>query len=63
MYPSVKEVVAGKNYVLSVVFDNGEHGILDMKEIWKIKGSDLISSSYRLTSSYQGVQIIMMSSL
>ena len=33
MYPSVKEVVAGKDYVLSIVFDNGEHGILDMKEI------------------------------
>lgn len=33
MYPSVKEVVVGKDYVLSIVFDNGEYGILDMKEI------------------------------
>lgn len=33
MYPAVKEVVAGPNYVLSIVFDNGEHGVLDMKEI------------------------------
>lgn len=32
MYPSVKEVVAGSDYVLSIVFDNGEHGVLDMKE-------------------------------
>jgi len=32
MYPSVKEVVAGTDHVLSIVFDNGEHGILDMKE-------------------------------
>lgn len=33
MYPSVKEVVAGNDYVLSIVFDNGEHGSLDMKEV------------------------------
>lgn len=33
MYPSVKEVVVGKDYVLSIIFDNGEYGILDMKEI------------------------------
>jgi hypothetical protein len=32
MYPSVKEVVAGTDYVLSIVFDNGERGVLDMKE-------------------------------
>ncbi len=32
MYPSVKEVTAGSDYMLSVVFDNGEHGVLDMKE-------------------------------
>lgn len=32
MYPSVKEVVAGSDYVLSIVFDNGEHGVLDLKE-------------------------------
>ena len=33
MYPSVKEVAVGKDYMLSIVFDNGEYGILDMKEI------------------------------
>jgi hypothetical protein len=32
MYASVKEVVAGSDYVLSIVFDNGEHGVLDLKE-------------------------------
>ena len=32
MYPSVKEVTARSDYVLSIVFDNGERGILDMKE-------------------------------
>ena len=31
MYPSVKSVVAGDNYMLSIAFDNGEQGILDMK--------------------------------
>jgi len=32
MYPSVKEVTAGTDYMLSSVFNNGEHGVLDMKE-------------------------------
>ncbi len=32
MYPSVKEVTAGTDYVLSIVFENGENGFLDMKE-------------------------------
>ena len=36
MYPSVKEVIAGTDYVLSIVFDNGEHGLLDMKEFLDI---------------------------
>ena len=31
MYPSVSKVVAGDDYVLSVDFDNGECGMLDMK--------------------------------
>jgi len=31
MYPSVKEVIPGEDYTLSVVFDNGENGYLDMK--------------------------------
>ena len=31
MYPAVSSVVAGENYVLDVVFDNGERGALDMK--------------------------------
>ncbi|MDM8522339.1 DUF2442 domain-containing protein [Desulfococcaceae bacterium HSG8] len=31
MYPSVINVVVGENYVLSVDFDNGECGTLDMK--------------------------------
>jgi len=31
MYPSVKEVVPGEDYILSLVFDNGENGTLDMK--------------------------------
>ena len=31
MYPSVKKVVPTKDYVLSIDFDNGEHGTLDMK--------------------------------
>lgn len=31
MYPSVKEVTPGENYTLSVVFENGENGQLDMK--------------------------------
>jgi hypothetical protein len=33
MYPTVKEVIPGDDYVLSVVFDNGEKGYLDMKPI------------------------------
>lgn len=33
MYPSVKEVITGSDYILTVVFDNGESGILDMKPI------------------------------
>jgi hypothetical protein len=33
MYPAVKEVIPGDNYILSVVFDNGEKGYLDMKPI------------------------------
>jgi len=31
MYPSVKEVIPGDNYLLSVKFDNGENGQIDMK--------------------------------
>lgn len=33
MYPSVKEVIPGDNYTLSVVFVNGEKGHLDMKPV------------------------------
>ena len=33
MYPAVKKVTPKENYVLSVTFDNGEHGILDMKPL------------------------------
>lgn len=33
MYPSVKEVVPGDDYILSVAFENGENGHLDMKPI------------------------------
>jgi hypothetical protein len=33
MYPSVKKVVPGDNYILSIVFENGEKGHLDMKPI------------------------------
>jgi hypothetical protein len=33
MYPSVIEVTPGDDYVLSIVFDNGEAGTLDMKQI------------------------------
>jgi hypothetical protein len=32
MYPSVVKVSPGKDYVLSIVFDNGESGTLDMKK-------------------------------
>jgi len=31
MCPSVKEVTPGEDYVLSIVFDNGARGTLDMK--------------------------------
>ncbi len=31
MYPSVKNVTPGEDYLLSIVFDNGERGTLDMK--------------------------------
>lgn len=32
MYPAVKSVEAGEDHVLSVVFENGERGTLDMKD-------------------------------
>ncbi|MCP4641460.1 MAG: DUF2442 domain-containing protein, partial [bacterium] len=31
MYPSVTKVVPNEDFTLSIVFDNGEEGILDMK--------------------------------
>lgn len=31
MYPSVRKVFPGEDYVLDVEFDNGESGTLDMK--------------------------------
>ena len=31
MYPSVKSVVPNKDFTLTVQFDNGERGTLDMK--------------------------------
>jgi hypothetical protein len=31
MYPAVKSVVPAQDYTLSIAFDNGEHGTLDMK--------------------------------
>ncbi len=31
MYPSVKSVSPSENHLLSIVFDNGESGVLDMK--------------------------------
>ncbi len=31
MYPSVTEVIPRDDYTLSLVFDNGESGILDIK--------------------------------
>lgn len=31
MYPSIKSVVPTQDYTLSIAFDNGEHGTLDMK--------------------------------
>jgi len=36
MYPSVKSVIANNNYELSIDFDNGESGILDMKPFLNI---------------------------
>ena len=33
MYPAVKEVVPCDNYILVIVFDNGEKGYLDMNPI------------------------------
>lgn len=33
MYPAVKEVIPKENYILSVTFDNGQHGTLDMKPL------------------------------
>jgi hypothetical protein len=33
MYPAVKEVIPHDDYTLSVVFENGEHGVLDIKPI------------------------------
>lgn len=33
MYPSVKKVLPGENYLLSIEFDNGETGMLDMKPL------------------------------
>jgi len=31
MYPSIKHVVPAEDYTLSIDFDNGEHGTLDVK--------------------------------
>lgn len=31
MYPAVKSVTPTEDYVLSIDFDNGEQGLLDMK--------------------------------
>lgn len=31
MYPAVKKVVPNSDYTLSLIFDNGEEGVLDMK--------------------------------
>ncbi len=33
MYPSVKKVTPGDDYILSIVFENGESGQLDLKPI------------------------------
>ena len=33
MYPSVKEVIPHDDYTLSLVFENGEKGVLDMKPV------------------------------
>ena len=31
MYPSVSKVVPNEDFTLAIAFDNGEHGMLDMK--------------------------------
>jgi len=31
VYPSVKKVDPGEDFILSIIFDNGETGTLDMK--------------------------------
>ena len=33
IYPSVKKVVPGDDYLLTIAFDKGENGVLDMKPI------------------------------
>ena len=33
MSPSIKKVIPGADYVLTVIFDNGESGLLDMKGV------------------------------
>ena len=33
MYPSVKQVIPRDDFTLSIVFDNGESGTLDMRPI------------------------------
>jgi len=33
MYPAVKEVHPQDNYTLSIIFENGEKGVLDMKPL------------------------------
>jgi len=33
MYPSIKQVIPQDDYTLSLVFENGEKGIFDMKPI------------------------------
>ena len=33
MSPFIKEVIPAEDYILSVVFDNGESGILDMNPL------------------------------
>jgi hypothetical protein len=33
MYPSVKEVIPHDDYTLSLVFEDGEKGVLDLKPI------------------------------
>jgi len=33
MYPSVREVIPGDDYLMTVKFDNGEKGVLDMKPV------------------------------